>query len=211
MVYGDSIGFSPYDAQSAKTPARWRANSSSLPRIYWVSMDQARAVQRQSEERKIKVQQKSNFRNGKKKHHLTLRKENPIKYQKQSQQLKFTEQQNIRARPSPQSSLFKSVILRWGHQQHLATLLLSSVCGMETHLSISGLGQTEAIFSEDILAAADRLVEHEKDFVVLMWNMCVAWGFPELPKCCTHSPVMLGSTHSFNAHLQSASPCHSST
>lgn len=55
MVYGDSIGFSPYDAQSAKIPASCRANSSSLSRIYWVSMDQACAVQRQSEESKIKT------------------------------------------------------------------------------------------------------------------------------------------------------------
>lgn len=64
---------------------------------------------------------------------------------------------------------------------------LGRVSGMETHLSVSGLGQTEAIFSEDILAASDRLMEHEKDFGVLMWNMSVAWGFPELPKRCTHS------------------------
>lgn len=46
-VWGQYWPLSPYNAQSAKTPTSCRANSSSLPRICWVPMNQACAVQRQ--------------------------------------------------------------------------------------------------------------------------------------------------------------------
>lgn len=82
------------------------------------------------------------------------------------------------SKTSPKNSLFKSIILRWGCQQHLATLLLGSLCGVEKHLHVTGLGKTGAIFSEDILAAADRFMKHWRHFVVLMWNMYVVCGFP---------------------------------
>lgn len=179
--------------KSAKIPASCRANSSSLPRIFWVSMDQACAVQRQSEESKIKtVSNKIKFQKWEKEASFDIKKRKSYKISKIEPAAKIHRIAKYQSKTSPQNSLFKSVILRWGRQQHLAAFPLGSVCGMETHLSISGLGQTEATFSEDILAAADRLTEHEKDFVVLMWNMSVAWGFPELPKRCTHSHVVLG-------------------
>jgi hypothetical protein len=69
------------------------------------------------------------------------------------------------------------------------------------------LGKTEAIFSEDILAAAYRLMEHEKCFdVEYVW----LWGLPELRGISTLSHVMFGSQNSFNAHHQSTSPYCSS-
>lgn len=73
--------------------------------------------------------------------------------------------------------LKQPVQIRWECQQHSATLLFGSVCSVEMHLNVTGLGTIGAVFSEEILAVAVRLVEHKKHFVVLLWNI-VLWGLP---------------------------------
>lgn len=67
--------------------------------------------------------------------------------------------------------LKQSVQVRWECQQPSATLLFGSVCSVEMHLTVTGLGKTEAVFSEETLAVAARLVEPEKHFVAWLRNM----------------------------------------